>query len=110
MNVNFDVLDKIPTMIKLLEKVLENQKNIIDKPWLSTKEAAQYLGYSKDSIDSKVKNKEFIEGTHYYQRASKRMFDKNMLDKWVMGMDILDIQENVNINEAINNIIEGISA
>jgi len=110
MNVNFDVLDKIPTMIKLLEKVLENQKNIIDKPWLSTKEAAQYLGYSKDSIDSKVKNKEFIEGTHYYQRASKRMFDKNMLDKWVVGMDMIDICANADMNTTINNIVEQFSA
>jgi len=53
MNVNFDALDKIPVIVKMLEEVLKNQKNIVEKPWLSTKEAAEYLGYSKDSIDKK---------------------------------------------------------
>jgi len=112
MNVNFDALDKIPTMIKLLEKVLENQENLVDKPWLSTKEAAEYLGFSKDHIDAKVKRGEFIEGIHYHKVDSKRIFEKAILDKWVIGMDKVDLyaNANANINTTINNIVEQFSA
>ncbi len=110
MNVNFDALDKIPTMIELLKQVLENQKNLVDRKWLSTKQTAEYLGYSKDAIDKKVRENEFVEGTHYYQRASKRMFDKAMLDKWVVGIDMIDICTNTDMNNTINNIVKEFSA
>ncbi len=110
MNVNFDVLDKIPVIVKMLEEVLKNQKNMVDKPWLSTKETAEYLGYSKDSIDRKVKNGDFLVDIHFYQRGSKRIFEKAMLDKWVVGMDQVDMYANTNINTTINNIVNQFSA
>lgn len=110
MNVNFDALEQIPKILILLEKVLENQKNLVDKKWLSTKETAEYLGYSKSRIDGIVKSNEFIAGTHYYQRGSKRMFDKLMLDKWVIGMDMVDIYSNTSINDTIKNITDQFAA
>ena len=106
MNVNFDALEQIPKILKLLEQLSDYQNNQVGKRWLSTKEAAEYLGYSKDAIDSKVKNNEFLVGTHYYQKASKRMFDKAMLDKWVIGMDMIDVYSNTNIKDTIKNITD----
>ena len=107
MNVNFDALDMIPTMLKLLEQLSEEHNNHVDKKWLSTQETAEYLGYTKKSIDAKVRSNEFILDLHYYQKSSKRMFDKNMLDKWVIGMDMIDVYKS---NSTINNLIEEISA
>ena len=110
MNVNFDALEQIPKIVTLLEQVLKNQNSLVDKRWLSTKETALYLGYSKNAIDSKVKSNEFIAGTHYHQRGSKRMFDKLVLDKWVIGMDMIDIYANSTINDTIKNITEQFAA
>ncbi|QOY52294.1 helix-turn-helix transcriptional regulator [Candidatus Sulfurimonas baltica] len=106
MNVNFDALEQIPKILELLKQLLDTKNNQVEKRWLSTKETAEYLGYSKDAIDSKVKSNEFLAGTHYHQRASKRMFDKSVLDKWVIGIDMIDVCANSNINATIKHITD----
>ncbi len=104
MNINFEVLEQIPQIHQLLNQLNEKVENKVEKRWLSTLETSVYLGYSKDSIDSMVKKNEFIQGIHYFQNHRKRMFDKHSLDKWVMGIN----QENPNEQQFINNTVEEI--
>ncbi len=104
MNINFETLEQIPTIYKMLLKINEKLENKIDKRWLSTIETSQYLGYSKDSIDFMVKKGEFILNIHYFQRERKRMFDKQALDKWVMGIT----SNNDSVKNKIEATIEGI--
>lgn len=110
MNLNFESLEQIPSMHKLLLQINEKIENKIEKRWLSTLETAYYLGYSKDSIDSMVKRGELISSIHYFQRERKRMFDKEALDKWVMGISEKEnlIQENIDMT--IEDIISSIAA
>ena len=102
MNINFENLERIEEIHKIQLIILKNLKSKNEKRWLSTIEAAQYLGYSKDSIDFFVKKGEFILGIHYYQKERKRIFDKEVLDKWVIGID------NNQIEVTIENIISSI--
>ena len=86
MNIDFETLEQIPQILELLQQVSIKLNDSVEKKWLSTQETSIYLGYSKDSIDSMVKKGEFIPGIHYYQKSRKRMFDKNALDGWVVGI------------------------
>lgn len=51
-----------------------------------------------------VKKGEFIVNIHYYQVERKRMFDKQALDKWVMGIT----SNNDSVKNKIEATIEGI--
>ena len=104
MNVNFETLSQIPDIYRLLLQLNEKIENRVEKRWLSTTETAHYLGYSKDSIDFMVKKGEFILNIHYFQRERKRMFDKQSLDKWVMGIT----SNNDSVKNKIEATIEGI--
>lgn len=86
MNINFENLEQIPKIFEMMKLMSKQFTDKIGKRWLSTQETAVYLGYSKDSIDSMVQKGEFISGIHYFQKARKRMFDKNELDNWVIGI------------------------
>lgn len=110
MNVNFETLDEIPKIYQLLKQLNEKVENKIEKRWLSTIETAHYLGYSKDSIDSMVKRGELISSIHYFQRERKRMFDKEALDKWVMGISEKENLIQQNIDMTIEDIISSIAA
>jgi hypothetical protein len=110
MNINFETLEQIPTIYKMLLKINEKLENKVDKRWLSTIETSQYLGYSKDSIDFMVKKGEFIIDIHYFQRERKRIFDKEALDKWVMGISEKDNDIQQNINITIEDIVSSIAA
>ena len=84
--VNFDALNKIATMEKTLDVMCKLLSENREKRWLSTAEVALYTGYSEDAIRSMVKSGEFIFDIHYYKPAKKLMFDKNEIDRWIMGM------------------------
>ena len=104
MNINLEALEQIPNIYKLLLQANEKIENRVEKNWLSTTETANYLGYSKDSIDFMVKKGEFILNIHYFQVERKRMFDKQALDKWVMGIT----SNNDSVKNKIDATIEGI--
>lgn len=104
MNVNFETLSQIPVIYQLLLQLNEKIENKVEKRWLSTIETSLYLGYSKDSIDFMVKKGEFIPNIHYFQVERKRMFDKQALDKWVMGIT----SNNDSVKNKIDATIEGI--
>ena len=104
MNINLEALEQIPNIYKLLLQLNEKIEKEVEKRWLSTTETAHYLGYSKDSIDFMVKKGEFIVNIHYYQVERKRMFDKQALDKWVMGIT----SNNDSVKNKIEATIEGI--
>ena len=104
MNVNFETLIEIPKILQLIIQINEKLENKVEKRWLSTIETSLYLGYSKDSIDSMVKKGEFIPNIHYFQVERKRMFDKQALDKWVMGIT----SNNDSVKNKIEATIEGI--
>ena len=104
MNINFETLSQIPVIYQLLLQLNEKIENKVEKRWLSTIETSIYLGYSKDSIDFMVKKGEFIVDIHYFQRERKRMFDKQALDKWVMGIT----SDNDSVKNNTDATIEGI--
>jgi len=110
MNINFETLKLIPQVLKILQQVSTKLNEGVEKKWLSTLETSIYLGYSKDSIDSMVKKGEFISGIHYYQKSRKRMFDKESLDMWVMGLTNKDNQIEKNLDYTIEEIISSIAA
>jgi len=110
MNLAFENLNKIDDILEKLEYL--DSKISSEKRWLSTSETSEYLGYSKNSIDAMVKSGEFILGHHYYQRARKRIFDREILDKWVLGLDFSDCKTDFNsrINETIKDITDSVTA
>lgn len=110
MNINLEALEQIPQIYEILKILSEKVENKIEKKWLSTEETAQYLGYSKDSIDAMVKKGEFISGIHYYQKMRKRMFDKTALDKWVVGLDLVQSDFELQVNNTIEDIVSSIAA
>jgi hypothetical protein len=106
MNVDFSKLNKIEDILKIVIKL--SNKTDIEKKWLSVKELSIYLDYSQDRIH-KLKNIEFFENIHYYKRSGKLLFDKNQIDKWVMGIGANAVN-NIDITSTVNNIISDITA
>ena len=108
MNINLENLNKIDDILKLLNTVLLNQTNQIPKKWLSVKELSLYIDYSTDRIH-KLKNIEFFNGIHFYKRGGKLLFDKDMIDKWVIGIDTKSVNNVVDIHGTVNSILENLS-
>ena len=100
MQINFENLEKINDILVKLESL--ESKIYSTKRWLSTNELAEYLGYSKDSIDTLVESGELRKDTHYYQKKRKRLFDKSRIDMWV-------IESNNSVDSIVNDIISSIS-
>lgn len=96
MNIPFENLAKIDTIIELLKQLPSKQ---FEKRWLSTLELAEYTGYSTDSINKFVTNDELLLGTHFYQKSKKRLFDKNKIDEWIISSktrkEIFDVVDEI---------------
>ena len=96
MEINFDNLKKIDTILEKIE-ILEQKINS-EKRWLNINEASNYLGYSKDHIH-KLKDNHLIEGKHYFKKAGRVLFDKLELDNWVTTnqtkIDIKNITDSI---------------
>lgn len=107
-SLNLDVLSLIPTMMELMLKLTEKIDNTTTKEFLSTEETAQYTSYSKDSIDSFVKKGELALNVHYYQKGKKRMFNRQAIDKWVMGIDIESDCNKTKIEATVEEIISSL--
>lgn len=101
MQINFENLEKINDILIKLESL--ESKICNSKRWMSTNELAEYLGYSKDSIDSLVESGELKKDTHYYQKKRKRLFDKFKIDLWVT-------ESNTSVDLIVNEIISSISS
>lgn len=89
MNVNFQNLDKIEDVLKLLQTIQLNQVNQSSnqKRWLSTKELSEYIPYTVETINKKVKNGYFVDGIHFYQKEKTRFFDREKIDEWILSSD-----------------------
>ena len=87
MEIPFETLQRLPLIEKKLDQVLGLLENRECKRWLSSKEAAQYLGYSADGIRKLIKNGDLKSGVHFHQRHRKLIFDADSLDRWITGSD-----------------------
>jgi excisionase family DNA binding protein len=103
MNVNFENLEKIEEILTLVVELRNMKMNEIKKRWLTTDELSDYIGYSKETISKKVKDGEFELDKHYYKPERKLMFDKNAIDKWIMGID--DGAQFESVNNIVNNVL-----
>lgn len=85
-SVDFSFLELLPQIkedIEIVKKCLENSSK---KRWLSVKELAEHLSYSKDRI-YKLKGTVFIENEHFYKKGGKILFDRVAIDEWVIKGD-----------------------
>ena len=108
MTIDFTNLEKIDDILKLLNTLVLNQSNQIPKKWLSVKELSQYIDYSTDRIH-KLKGVEFFEGIHFYKRSGKLLFDKEMIDKWVIGIDSKAVNNTIDIDSTVDTLLEGLA-
>jgi len=106
MNVNFEHLELLPKLFNEIKALKLNQAMQSQKRWLNTRELSDYLGYSLDAINKMVKEEIFIEGVHYHKPQKRLLFDKEQINNWVVG--IKNDVEKVKINEALENILQGI--
>jgi len=87
MNIDLEALSQIPQILELLTSLKDTvEKGTLEKRWLNTIEVAEYAGYSKYAIETKVKDKTFIKGIHYHKPSGQLMFDKVEIDNWIMGI------------------------
>jgi len=106
MNVEFENLKLIKQMandIQLLKKLLQDSSS---KRWLSVKEVAIYLSYSKDRI-YKIKDTIFIEGIHFYKKSGKILFDRVAIDEWVISKETTN-EINQSQRQVVDNILSSI--
>ena len=100
MNLKLENLEKIDD---ILQKICEIENKISSpKRWLNTREAAIYLGYSKDHMH-KLKANHFIQGTHFYKKAGRLLFDRLELDNWVTTYS-----NHINTKEIVDSVLKGI--
>ena len=106
MNVNFEHLQLIPTLLNEIKALKLNQAMSSDKRWLNTRELSDYIGYSMDSINKMVKDDIFIDGVHYYKPSKKLLFDKEQVNNWIVG--IKDNNHKNRVSLAVENILKGV--
>jgi hypothetical protein len=102
MDIKFENLAKIDLLIEKIEKL--ESKVSSTKRWLNITETAYYLGYSKEYIH-KLKDSSFILNKHYYKKSGKLLFDKDMLDIWVISSQNYDINPKDIANEILKDLI-----
>lgn len=77
---NINLIKEMAKDLELIKKALTNQSA---KRWMTVKELAQYLGYSKDHIYH-LKEETFLEDIHFYKKTGKILFDRVAIDSWVL--------------------------
>jgi len=80
---NINLIKSMAEDIAMIKKELKTNRT---KRWLSVKELAEYLGYSKDRI-YKIKTDHWIEGVHFHNKTGKILFDRVAIDDWVVGKE-----------------------
>lgn len=99
MNIKYEYLELIPTLLEEIKSLKQNAS--AEKRWLNVAEVANYIGYSKNRIHA-LTNDEFIEGTHYYKKG-KLLFDRFELDNWVTNNN-----SKINPKEVVNQILKNL--
>ena len=89
--------------MQLLKQILQNTNA---KRWLSVKELAIYLSYSKDRI-YKIKDSTFIESIHFYKKGGKILFDRVAIDEWVISKEKTN-EINQSQRQVVDNILSSI--
>ena len=107
MTVDFNYLELIPVLMEEVIGLKKTFENRVEKKWLSTKELAIYLDYSQDRIH-KLKGEAFFENIHYHKRSGKLLFDKDKIDKWVLGLETHNLTNKVNVEDKVNGLLEGL--
>lgn len=105
MNINFENLEKISEIHKILLTMLEQKTDSIDKRWLTTEDLSNYIGYSKDAIKKMIADNELRLNEHYYKKTKKNLFDKEAIDKWIMFGQI----HNADTSYIANNILSDLN-
>jgi len=105
MNINFENLAKIEDIYKILLLIKEEKMNQIEKRWLTTERLSEYIGYSKESIKKMIANEELQLNKHYFKVAKKNLFDKQAIDKWIMGIEEdISFESEAKVDEILKNI------
>jgi excisionase family DNA binding protein len=106
MNIEFENLNLIKQLVNDMQLLKHSLINSNDKRWMSVKEIAQYLSYSKDRI-YKLKDITFIEGIHFYKKSGKILFDRVAIDEWVISKEKTN-EINQSQRQVVDNILSSI--
>lgn len=55
------------------------------KEWMTTKEAAEYIGHSESTLETWRVETEKSAGPKFYKPLGKVLYNKDDLDAWVRG-------------------------
>jgi len=94
MNIEFENINLIKQLVDDIQLLKQSLISSNNKRWMSVKELSLYLTFGKDKI-YKMVNVQFVEGTHYFKKENRLLFDKEKIDEWVRNesSNKLNIQE-----------------
>lgn len=75
--------NRLESLEKLLQTLVQRLETIGAKRWLSTKELAVYISYSEDGV-RKLKDTELFIDIHYFKRSGKIIYDRLAVDEWIL--------------------------
>ena len=106
MNIEFENINLIKQLVDDMQLLKQSLINSNEKRWMSVKDIAQYLSYSKDRI-YKLKDTTFIEGIHFYKKNGKILFDRVAIDEWVISKEKTN-EINQSQRQVVDNILSSI--
>ena len=101
---NINLIKSIAEDVAMIKKELKTNRA---KRWLSVKELAEYLGYSKDRI-YKIKSDHWIEGIHFHNKTGKILFDRVAIDDWVVGKETDETHQSQ--RQVVDHILSSVQA
>ena len=109
MNIELEHLKLIPTILKQIESIKLHKVMSSEKRWLNTRELADYVGYSIDSINKMVQEQVFQQDVHYFKPSKRLLFDKQEVDNWVLGIESEVSKKNVEtiLNDILASVENG---
>lgn len=91
--INFENLEKIEDMLKILLLIKKDTSNHFEKRWLTTKELERYIGYKERTIKKFIEDGELVNGKHFYKKGRKNLFDRLEIDNWIINDNEIDSNE-----------------
>lgn len=98
MNIPFENLEMISKIYTLLLTIKEEKEMSQQKRWLSSEELFEYQPYKESSIKKLIKEKELLEGKHFYQKKRIKIYDRLAIDNYIMGRDENQLHNNISAN------------